>query len=242
MVYNIDYEFIESNVLVNRRLRILAPNTQDFLLWEFDSEVFFDMLLLEETQIPDARGYLFFDSEIQPLTFDYLQIRRCNRNVTSFNNFGVWPFFDIEDLNFFSNQLMIPTVRRFRYWKKHFGCFQKFFNILFDRIAVVYFISFTLVGVGYFCEFFKPNNIRLIISNTHDFVLLAPPGVMAGCRPANNDNSEATAFFFCSPERQLLLNYAQNVRRAVRFNIYEYQGLLFTQEKKIKKITKRRQK
>lgn len=225
---------------IARRFRLHLPSNTDFLLWEVEQDVFLDFFLLEEIQIPDSRGYLFYDSNNMPQTLELYKIGVVENTMFDQTTKTLWSFFDIEDFRFISLQLFTPRLRKFKFWKQHFGCFHNFFNRLVSRLVVTYFISFNLVGVGYFCEFLKPNIIKIVVSNTHDLIFFPPAGVCAGCKAVLNGDS--TSFFFFSVNRQLLFNYVKTIRNSVKFNIYEYQGLLFSREKKIKKITKRKQK
>ena len=242
----LEYNVIPASVFPkSARFRVFDVQSFSFFVFEHETEIFIDQLVLDN-QVPDPRGYCFFDSTLMPLYFDHYylpMIRQSHIAGGGVYPFGcLWPIFDLVENGqvFFSCNLM--RGRRQASWKRYFGCFRGYFYKIFTRLAVLFFVSLTLVGVGYFCELVDNKYLKLVVSNTNDLLVLPPEGLFVGCRPAVGDASDSLSFFFFSWDYQLLRNFAYAVRTSVRFNIYEYQGLLFSQEKKIKKITKRNQK
>jgi hypothetical protein len=224
--------------------RIFGVDAFSFFVLEHETEIFIDSFLLDN-QVPDARGYCFFDSTLMPFQLDYYYmpfVQRCTSALIFGAQGGFWPIFDLvgEVRPLFS--CFLVKSRRQQGWKRYFGCFRGYFYKIFTKMTVLFFVSLTLVGVGYFCEITPNNYLKLVVSNTNDLVVIPPAGIFVGCRPAAGESLDAVSFFFCGWDYQLLRNFAQAVRTSVQFNIYEYQGLLFSQEKKVKKITKRNQK
>jgi len=235
---------LETDLIKTLRIRFLTSTNIDFFVWDIEESVFFDSFFFEGFQIPDSRGYYFFDSETCPVAINYVSVATefVHTDIDTLSVFSLWSFCDIEKSSLLTFQLLVSQQRKPRAWRAYFGCFHKFFQMIFYKLSILYFVSFTLVGVGYVCDFILPNTIRLIVSNTHDLLLFPPNGIFSGCRPALGESNENVSFFFCSLNYNALRNYVKTVRDSVFFNIYEYQGLLFSQEKKIKKITKRKQK
>jgi hypothetical protein len=236
------------NSFHGRRLRIAVFQESLFCFWESEDNcaLFYDDFFFEN-QVPDSRGFYFFDPELFPVVTEPAYaavVLRTTESLSIEKAFGLWPFFEFntECTVFFFANFLSCQQRRYLQWKTAFGGFRSFFRRLFNFLSVVYFIVFNLIGVGYACEVLSGRLLKVMVSNTNDLMLSTPAGVSVGCRAAVTEQADATSFFFFSRNYTILRNYCKTVRSAVFFNIYEYQGLLYAGEKKIKKITKRKQK
>lgn len=217
----------------------LAPT-----LWEDCDEtaIFIEDLPygIVESTVADDRGFYFFDSDLFPaLLYQQLAV------AISGEVWSLWPVLELEYQEP-SRQLQVYTPvswqfqRRSRFWQIHFSIVFRFLHYVTNRVKTLYFICFTLTGMGFSCELISRKHLRLIISNTHDIILTAPGQVLFGFRSTKAGDHKN---FICfAAEFSQVRQYAHHLRTLVRFNVYEYQGLLYTKEQKTKKITKQKQK
>jgi len=231
-------EYILTPSPIMRHINFDYP--QDIVLWETSEDgcLFFDDLpywIFENTE-PDDRGFYFFDAELFPvLTYQqYVKTRGICQSL--------WPMLEYINENSqlsFLLPISIRSQRRARFWSSYFFTLLQFFHRVFDYVFALYFVCFTLTGMGFSCDLINNHQLRLIVSNTHDIILTPTAQVVFGCRTINIDNKSFVCF---GSDFRLLRQCAHRVRQLISFNPYEYQGLLYTREQKQKKITKQKQK
>jgi ribosomal protein L6P/L9E len=218
----------------------LSPVATGPFLWESDDPV---TIVLDEFYIPDeeldADGYFFFDSEIHPVVIDSQQF--ALKETKSF-----WPFFDFLFVETGPAVMLVSvgtaqrSTRVSKAWKSSRGCFRNIF--LYPQITLLnyHFITFRLVGIGFYCEQLNQTSLRLIVSNTHDVILHAPAKISISVLRA--DAGESQLFVIYGLDYQLLQRYAHKINSLIAFNVYEYKGLVFEGEKRRKLVTKQKQK
>ncbi len=233
-------------VSVSKRLRLALFNNTLQGFWEADDSlaVFYDDFLFEG-ELPDARGFYFFDSEISPTVTEALFFSPGLSNRPSAPLQGIWCVFDLIHSGLWaelSYSILLKNQRRGFAWNTLFRNYKNIFQNWFYLVTTTHIIALNLVGVGFSCNLVNARILRILVSNTNDLLLYLPAGVTVGIRPGLTEHSDALCFFLYGSDYQLLRLYSKTVRDMVRFNIYEYQGLLYAGEKKIKKVTKQKQK
>jgi len=240
-------EYIENPVLngESSKAQYFLPHALvlETTLWE-TSEV--DLIFLEDLPFSeeelDEAGYYFYDENLFPMEVGQLFLGLFFRPHAA-----LWPFFEVELTDSpivpfrFDAYLTWFIQRRRRAWLHCFKTMKHFILWFLLTNITFYFIFLTTVGIGYSCELIQNNKLRLILSNTHDFVVSVPPLLHVGCLAPSGESADSTIFFFFSADYLLLRQYAQFVRTLVRFNRYEYRGLLYWQEQQVKKLTKQKQ-
>lgn len=251
-----EFKFVDS-------LSLSFLNTTDF--YKFKTSLTLARLVLWETDdnyVYDTSEYFWFE-EFSDTSCDYFAYDSttfldedpiifrgsyfASNSLTSLSYVQVWPFFCFNFQtslgSWFLNtpQILFRFQRRPRNWFIFYGLSLFFFSATFFFLNRFFFLQLSLVGVGFSCESI-PNTtkIRLIISNTHDLELIAPANVDLFVLPPKGDNALSTIFCAGSSDYFLLRRYAHYVRQLLKFNVYEYKGLLYLYETKKKKLTKRK--